>query len=388
MFDAVLIHYSEIGIKGDNRGYFEQQLVSNLRLALKACRGTEVQRSRGRIVVWLQEGADIGKIKQAISRVPGVAYFSLCLTASLEIEAMKGKILELYELEQVKARTFRVTTKRGNKNFPITSQEVSSALGAWIVHKKGLKVNLTNPDVNFNVEITEKDSFLFISKFYGIGGLPVGVNGKLVALLSGGIDSPVSAYRMLNRGCSVVLVHFSPFTVQQNEGLDKIHQLARVIASYQPRTKLYTVPFVEIQRKLIMFIPPKLRMIVYRRVMFEIAERILLKEKAKGFITGDSLGQVASQTPENLRVIWSKVNWPVFAPLIGENKESIVSEAKKLGTYEISIIPYKDICSFNIAIHPETKANLQQVEKLEEQLDISEEIDKALEAARSGAVLF
>ncbi|MHA2296286.1 MAG: tRNA uracil 4-sulfurtransferase ThiI [Candidatus Hodarchaeales archaeon] len=383
MYNAVLVHYSEIAIKGGNRKYFEQHLVSNLKTALKKLHGLEVQRNYGRITIWLQEKSDIEKIEKIIKRVPGVANFSFCLVSQLDIASIKEKILESHKIEGKNALTFRITTKRGNKSFPMTSMDVSRALGTWIIEKKGLKVDLTNHDINFNVEITEKDVFLYTRRIKGMGGLPVGSNGKLVALLSGGIDSPVAACRMLSRGCSIILVHFSPHTSQGGDGIDKIYQLARVIAKYQPMTKLYSVPFVDIQKKLIMFIPPKLRMIVYRRVMLEIAERILLSDKAKGFVTGDSLGQVASQTPENIRAIWSKTSWPILAPLIGENKESIIDEAKRLGTYEISIIPYADICSFNIAIHPETKADLQKIEMLEKQLDIDDEINRALELARS-----
>jgi len=379
VFKTILVHYSEIGTKGENRPFFEKKLVENIQNALSTLKNTEVKRYYGHIIINLSNGSEMDIAVDKLRKIPGIANFSPCLVSPLELSSMKEKLLVLYDTRDENAKTFRITAKRSNKNFPLSSQEISRELGSCIVEKKSLKVDLTSPEIIFHVEITEQGVYLYTDKIPGIGGLPVGVNGKLIALISGGIDSPVAAHRMLSRGCGVILVHFYN---QQQGVIDKIISLARIIAEYQNNTILYTVPFVEIQRKLIMHIPAKVRMIVYRRVMFDIANRILHDHKGKGFVTGDSLGQVASQTPENIRVIWNKANWPVYAPLIGDDKETIIADAKRLGTFETSILPYSDCCSFNIAQHPETRADLKTVEKLEEQLEIETEIRKALDIAR------
>lgn len=379
VFKTILVHYSEIGTKGENRPFFEKRLIENIQNALSSLDNIEVKRFYGHIIINLSNSDDMDNAVTKLCKVPGIANISPCLVSPLDISSIKEKLMIMYGTIDKNAGTFRITARRSNKNFPLTSQEISRELGSCIVKENSLKVDLTSPDVNFQVEITEQGAYLYTQKISGIGGLPVGVNGKLVALISGGIDSPVAAYRMLSRGCSVILVHFYN---QQQGVIDKIESLANIIAEYQHNTILYTVPFVEIQRKLIMHIPAKVRMIVYRRVMFEIANRILRDHKGKGFVTGDSLGQVASQTPENIRVIWNKAKWPVFAPLIGDDKEMIITEAKKLGTYDISILPYSDCCSFNIAPHPETRGDLATIEKLEEHLDIESEVRKALDTAR------
>lgn len=385
MFKTILVHYSEIGTKGENRPFFEKKLIENIQKALSSLNNIEVKRFYGHIIVKLSTSSETDKAVAKLRKVPGIATISPCLISPLDISSIKEELMTLYDTRDENAKTFRITARRSNKNFPLTSQEISRELGSCIVSDNSLKVDLTSPDVNFRVEITEQGAYLFTQKISGIGGLPVGVNGKLIALISGGIDSPVAAYRMLSRGCSVILVHFYN---QQQGVIDKLESLAGIIAEYQPNTILYTVPFVEIQRKLIMHIPARERMIVYRRVMFDIASRILHDHKGKGFVTGDSLGQVASQTPENIRVIWNKAKWPVFAPLIGDDKETIITEAKKLGTYETSILPYSDCCSFNIAPHPETRADLKTIEKLEEPLDIESEVRKALDTARKNIKRF
>ena len=207
------------------------------------------------------------------------------------------------------------------------------------------------------------------------------VKTKLVSLLSGGIDSPVSSWRMINLGCKVILVHFHNYTTTSKDVKEKVVKLAKILSKYQPKTKLYLVPFKEIQTEIIKFIPSKLRMIITRRVMLRIAGRILKKEKATALVTGDNLAQVASQTLENINAIYKATKYPILTPLIGENKEEIIEKAREIGTYETSIIPYSDCCSFLIDKHPETKAKLKEIEEVEKNLEINKLVEKALNAA-------
>ena len=244
-----------------------------------------------------------------------------------------------------------------------------------------MKVSLSKPEIAFFVEITEKGAFIYTDKIKGIGGLPVGATGKVVSLISGGLDSPVAAWKIFRRGCSVVFVHFNNETLNKSGVEDKIVKLVEKLSHYQFKTRLYLIPFGRLQNEIIKVIPSKYRMIVYRRVMFKIAEKILENEKALEFVTGDSVAQVASQTLENIKVIYASAKSPVLSPLIGENKKDIIKIAEEIGTFELSTLPYEDCCSFLIDKHPETKAKLENIEKLEENLKINNLIEESIEKA-------
>jgi len=371
---VVIIHYSEIATKGKNRNTFEKILVKNIQKSL----GKEVKdirRHYGRIVF----NAKNINIKDRLANIPGIASFSFGEKVDLDIKDIKKTASKL--LKDKKFKTFRITTKRSNKKFKLDSQKVNEILGDYVRETFDKEVKLKNSDINIYLEICEKEGYMYLDKYRGVGGMPVGSGAKLVSCLSGGIDSPVASFQMMKRGCKVILVHFENPSITRG-GIDKILSLAKDLAKFQPNTKIYIVPFKEIQKQIISHVPAKLRMITYRRNMLRIANLIALKEKAKGIITGDSLGQVASQTVENLTCAYDTSGLPVLPPLIGMNKEEIIEIAKRIDTYNHSIIPYPDCCSFMIADHPETKAKLQTILKIEKGMDLSGAIEKAITEAK------
>lgn len=353
MEKVVVVHYSEIATKGKNREFFEKKLLSNIRRATKA----RVKRRYGRMEVEYKDG-----VVERLRKIPGIRYLGVGLKTSLEMDEIKESALEVLPSSFI---SFKVDTSRSNKNFPLNSVEINREVGRHLMVKTGKKVDLKNPDVTIWVEICDKEAYVYSERIEGVGGLPVGVAGKVVSLISGGIDSPVAAFMMMKRGCEVVLAHFFNQTMHSPKVREKIKMLAEKLAEYQGEIKLYMVPFQDIQMEIIKSTPPKLRMIVYRRSMMRMANLIAEKEGCKAVVTGDSLSQVASQTLENINVVYSSSRLTVLPPLIGMDKEEIVNLAKKIGTYEISIMPYEDCCSFMIARHPETRAKIEEIVKYE-----------------------
>ncbi|MBW2983509.1 tRNA 4-thiouridine(8) synthase ThiI [Candidatus Woesearchaeota archaeon] len=375
--EYVIIHYAEIALKGGNRAFFEAKLVENIKQALKSQQHDSVKRLYGRIIIKLNKKSNTEKIKEILEQVPGIEYFSFALYSELDINSMEKCLLKLAK-DIKKTTTFRITAKKSTKKIKQTSIQINEKLGAAIVKKFGSKVKLKNPKLEFIVEITDDGAFIYTEKLKGVGGLPVGVTGKLVSLISGGIDSPVAAFKMFKRGCTIVFVHFHNYTANKKIVKDKVLKLVQVLTKYQFSSKLYLVPFEALQKEIIAAIPAKHRMIIYRRFMFRIAELVLKKEKAKGFVTGDSLAQVASQTLENLNVIYGSTTKPILAPLIGSDKQEIINLAEKIGTYEISILPYSDCCSFLVAKHPETRAKIEEIKSLEKAFNLKKLVAEAL----------
>ncbi|MBI4170077.1 MAG: tRNA 4-thiouridine(8) synthase ThiI, partial [Candidatus Aenigmarchaeota archaeon] len=237
---------------------------------------------------------------------------------------------------------------------------------------------LSRPELDINIEITNRSAYIYSEIYQGLGGLPVGVTGKVIALVSGGIDSPVAAMLAMKRGCKCVLIHFHNYTLYQDSVKKKILQLAEKLAAYNGHTKLIVVPFADMQKEIIKHVPAEYRMLAYRRAMFMIAEQIREKENAKGFVTGDNLAQVASQTLDNLDVIYSVSKKPVIAPLIGYDKKDIIKLAEQIGTYETSILPYNDCCSAFVAEHPVTRSTREELEEFEKNIDFQAFIEKAV----------
>lgn len=363
MFESIIVHYGEIGIKGKNRDFFEQKLMNNVRQILKE-NSLRVYKLFGRIACDLKENYDENYIIGALSKIPGIEYFFFAKKTTLDIDEITLVSLKL--LENKKFEKFRVSTKRSNKQFKLTSLDVDVHLGQKILEKYDFAtVDLKNPELILSVEVTEKNAFIYVDRFSGVGGLPIGSSGKVISSLSGGIDSPVSSYMMMKRGCNVVFVHIFNNSINGDQVLSKITNLVKQLTKFQLSSKLYVVPFAKTQREIIAAIEPRYRMIIYRRFMFRMINEISRREKAKAIVTGDSVGQVASQTLDNLNCIYDVAQVPVFSPLIGLNKEEIVNISKKIETYELSIIPYPDCCSFMIPKSPETNAKKDLINKLE-----------------------
>ncbi|MBE8540641.1 tRNA uracil 4-sulfurtransferase ThiI [Geoglobus acetivorans] len=359
-----VVHYSEIALKGKNRSYFEKKLVSNLKRKL-GDDSIKIRREYGRIVI--DSGEE--RIENVLRKTPGVKYSALAEMVEPDVELIAEKAIEFAP----DSGTFRVETKRSYKEFPMNSMEVNRLIGERILRaKKNLKVDLRNPENTVYIEISKDHAYVYSGRIEGVGGLPTGVSGKVVTLISGGIDSPVSAFMAMKRGAEVVAVHFFNSTIHSPSVRKKIHDLARKLSEYH-RIKLYMVPFVQIQREIIAKIPADYRMVVYRRSMMRMASMIAEKENAKAIFTGDNLGQVASQTLDNMRTIYEAAQYPVLTPLIGLDKDEIIEVARKIGTYEISILPYEDCCSLLMSRHPVTKTTPEDVMRFEGFCNLQEE---------------
>jgi tRNA uracil 4-sulfurtransferase len=376
MNKRIIIHYDEIALKGRNRSFFEKELERNVRRALGPL-AAEVQRHYGRIVCRPAEQADAEAIRHHLELLPGIAHFSIGESVPRELAALQERALEA--VRPLTFSTFGVKTRRADKSFPISSTEISAEIGAAVLERYGeaKKVDLRQPDLWLHVEITHTEAFLYANRYRGPGGLPVGTSGRVLASLSGGIDSPVAAYMMMKRGCEVVFVHIRNETQFAHGAVGKIEELVRQLTTVQLRAKLYIIPFGELQRVIIAMVPAKFRMIVYRRFMMKILGRVARREKARAIVTGDSLGQVASQTLHNIACIQAASPLPVLAPLMGMNKEETVVLARRIGTYDHSTIPYPDCCSFMIAPHPEIRGLQYEVERYEAAIDGAEELVEA-----------
>jgi len=374
----VICHYSEIGLKGNNRKFFEEKLIKEIKRCLDSYFYEFVKRISGRVIVKLNpRGREKQpEIKVALKNVFGLAYFCFADESKQDIDSIKSQSLEI--LKKKDFNSFRILTKRSKKNFYLISPEVDRQVGAYIVDNLNKKVNLKSAEIILFIEIVEKYTFFYVEKIKGQGGLPVGVSGKVLLLLSGGIDSPVAGFQLMKRGLNLSFVHFHTYPYTTQESIKKTEKMVKHLSRFQGKSRLYLVPFAEIQKQIVLKAPIKLRVIFYRRLMVKIAQEIAEKENISVLATGDNLGQVASQTLENINVITRAINLPILRPLITFDKEEIVNKAKEIDTYKISLLPDQDCCSRFVPKHPETKACLKDVEKAEKKLKIKKSFKIAL----------
>ena len=365
---SVLVRYHEVALKKGNRPYFVEMLKRNLATSARGLGVKEIKSLPGRLLIRFAETSDLREVGERLRRVFGVANFSFVERIDPDLQVIGDSILEFLNGKQF--ASFRIETKRGDKSFPLTSPETNREVGARVKQKSGARVDLKHAELTVSIEILPRDAFFGVDKIAGAGGLPVGVSGRAVSLISGGIDSPVAAYRIMRRGCRLIFVHFHSVPYLDKTSQEKTHQLVKFLTRYQFASRLYLVPFGEIQREIVASVLRPLRVILYRRMMMRIAEAIARKEKAGALVTGESLAQVASQTLANLAVIEEAANLPILRPLVGMDKQEIVEEAQQLGTFETSIIPDQDCCQLFVPRHPATKARLSDVEEAEALLDI------------------
>lgn len=368
----IVIHYSEIGLKKGNRGYFESRLRDNIHLALKDCCDQKVKMDFGRFLIQLPENAPLDQITTRLKDVIGIAHFSIAYQGNPDVQILKEQIYS--KLENKHFESFKIATRRADKQFPFTSMQVNQIVGERIFTGLNRSVDLETPELTCNIEIFNKQLFYYFERTEGTRGLPIGCSGRVVSLLSSGIDSPVASYRMMTRGCRIVFVHFHSFPFTDKSSYHNAIRLADQLTKYQYTSRIYLVPLVKVQEAIIMQAPIKLRLILYRRMMFRIAEKIARKERAKALITGESLGQVASQTLDNISVISDAVTTPVLRPLIGMDKEWIVEQARAIDTFATSTEPYDDCCSYLVPKNPETHAKLDEVQAAEDNLENWQEL--------------
>ncbi|MEK7229274.1 MAG: tRNA uracil 4-sulfurtransferase ThiI [Candidatus Binatota bacterium] len=376
---SILVRYHEIALKKGNRPYFVELLKRNLVSAVKDLGFKEIRSLPGRLLMLFGEQADEEKIGRRIERVFGVANFSFVERTSLDLEALKSGILEA--LDGRRFSSFRIDAKRGDKGFPLTSPEINREIGAAVKETTGARVDLKNAECTISIEILPRDAFFGFDKIAGPGGLPVGASGRAVSLISGGIDSPVASYRMMQRGCRLIFVHFHSAPYLDKSSQEKVRELVKLLTRHQFASRLYLVPFGEIQRQIVAAVMRPLRVVLYRRMMMRIAEAIAKKEKASALVTGESLAQVASQTLENLAVIEKAATLPILRPLVGMDKQEIIDQARRIGTFETSCIPDQDCCQLFVPRHPATKARLADVEEAESRLDLAGLIQLGVERA-------
>jgi len=378
IFDVIIIHYDEMGLKGGNRDFFIRQLVKNLQNKIK---GAVVQPGARKIIIKNFLLEELSNIIEILKLTPGISNFS----AAAVIESDWQKILatSLKVLNYYKPKTFKISAVREDKDFPLKSPEICREVGGFILeNNQNTTVDIHAPELIIKIEVERYKTFILGTKEEGVGGLPVGTAGKLLCLLSGGIDSPVAAFEMMKRGAKISFVHFHNNTINKRGVESKIKRLVEKLSKIQGESSLTIIPFEDLQKEVIKNIPSEIRMLVYRRLMFKIAEKIAKKEKAKGLVTGDSLSQVASQTLENLNVIYESTPILKLAPLIGRNKIEIIDIARKIDTLTISEEPYGDCCSLLIAKHPETRGTIAKVLQAEEALgDIEKLMDDVVEQA-------
>jgi thiamine biosynthesis protein ThiI len=376
---SFVVHYQEIALKGKNRPWFLAQLVRSLQRAVADLTGTKVRALMGRIEVVPGPATPPEAVADRIRHTFGIANFSLARRVPIDLDGIAESILR--DLGDTSCGAFRVSARRADKRYPLSSPQIEREIGGRIKAARGWRVDLERPEIDIRLEFLSNEAFYFFDKHSGPGGMPKGTAGRVVCLLSGGIDSPVAAWRMMKRGCSVTFVHFHSYPILSHASIEKARSLATLLTKWQHRSRLYLVPFGEIQQQVLLTVPAPLRVVVYRRLMLRIAERIAKIRRAQALVTGDVVGQVASQTLENLAVVGKVATIPLFRPLIGMDKDEIMAQAQILGSYAISIIPDQDCCTLFTPRNPATRARFDETEAAESALAIDELVETAVRAA-------
>lgn len=373
--DIVLLKYGEIALKGLNRPMFEQRLLKNLAGALAPAGEFRIRKSQSMIYVEpMDDTIDMDDAIARMRKVFGIVNICPAVSCEKDMESIAKTVIACLRDMDTEGKSFKVEAKREDKQFPLNSPQICQQMGGCILKNiKGLRVDVHNPDILVQIEIRKK-AYIFTEKFSGVGGMPVGTNGKATLLLSGGIDSPVAGWMISKRGVALDAVHFHSHPYTSDRAKEKVIDLAKIISAYTGKIHLHIVPFTEIQLAIIDRCPKNYLTLIMRRIMMQIAERIAVSNGAKALITGESIGQVASQTMESLAVTDHAVSVPVFRPCIGMDKEEIVQISKRIDTYETSILPYEDCCTIFVPKHPKTKPTLEEITEAEKALENLEEM--------------
>ncbi len=374
MNPVIIVHHHEITLKRGNRAYFEKMLMQNIRMVLKDIASKmKIRGGYGRFMIELDASVNAEDIANRLTSVFGLANICTGVKTEQNVDTFCSVAEEL--LQGKTFRTIRVDTNRPDKRFPLKSMEVNAQVGGYLCQRFGVGANLKTPDETIYIEIVEGVAYVYRSKLQGAGGLPVGASGKVVTLLSAGFDSPVASWRMMRRGCTNLFVHFHSMPYTSQHAVDQVRDLVTILTRYQYRSRLVLVPFADIQNEIVLQAPQPLRVVLYRRFMIRIAETIGISRKAEAIVTGEAVGQVASQTLRNIRVIDEAASMPILRPLSGMDKEETMATARLIGTHDISKEPYDDCCSFLAPRNPATWATLQEVQEAESKLNIPQLVE-------------
>jgi tRNA uracil 4-sulfurtransferase len=376
--NAVVVHYKELALKGKNRPWFIQSLVRNLKTALVGLHVRAFRSVMGRIEIEMTAETPWPEVKERMGRVFGIANFSMAGRGPHDFDALASTILA--DVGDRRPESFRVSATRADKRLPFTSPQVEREVGGLIKEAKGWRVDLDHAALTVHIEMLPDGAFYFFGKEPGAGGLPTGTSGRVACLLSGGIDSPVAAYRMMRRGCLVLFIHFHSYPILSRASQEKVREIAALLTRYQLGSRLVLVPFGDLQQQVVLAVAPELRVVIYRRLMLRIAERIARQWRARALVTGEVIGQVASQTLENMTAIAEATTLEVLRPLVGMDKDEITREAQRIGTFPISIIPDQDCCTLFTPRHPATRARPTDVARAEQALPIEEMVSAAVRA--------
>lgn len=373
MYNVILVRYGEIVLKGNNRCKFEKKLVDNIKYALRD-ENVKVSFSQARLYVEPDDENDINRIMDKLKKVFGIVSISPAVKVAPNMENIKDIAVRLMEEENM-GKTFKVEARRGDKSFPLQSMEIAREVGGYILSKvKGIKVDVTKPETTLSVEVRES-AYVYIEKVPALGGMPVGTNGKGLLLVSGGIDSPVAGFMLARRGVEIDALHFFSPPYTGVKAREKVIELCKVVSQYSGKINLYIANFTEPQLAIRDNCPPEQMVLLMRRIMMRVAERVANEKGCDALITGENIGQVASQTMKSIVATNDVCSIPVFRPLIGMDKNDIIDIAKRIGTFETSILPYEDCCTIFVPKHPETQPKIEKLEKSEQHLDIDEIVD-------------
>jgi len=378
--DVLMIHYGELSTKGDNRKLFVNQLARNIRHALKTFPGLLVTASRDHAYVELHE-EDANAVIARLQDVSGIHSISLVFKSGKDLESLEKFAYEL--LKDEKGKTFKVNVKRADKTYPLDSYHLACALGDYLLDHTGLKVDVHHPEIALDVDVREEAAYLSCHDFPGAGGYPLGMNGKCLSLLSGGIDSPVAAYLLLRRGIRIECIHFAAPPYTSDAVIDKLKDILKILNAYQEDIKLNVVPFTELQLAIYKNVDEPYCITIMRRMMFRIAEGLAKKEHCLAIATGESVGQVASQTLPSMIAINDVTNYPVLRPMCTMDKLDSIALAEKIGTYPISIRPFEDCCTIFKPKAPKTKPRIRDCEYFESKFDWKPLVEKCIEGVKS-----
>ena len=371
---VIIVHYHELSLKGKNRNWFEKTLLKNIKRHLYNLPFTNISRLSGRMIIEEIDSSLLDQYINIMSNVIGIRNFILAVETPLDLEQIKNKALEASHSYD-KSNSFRISSRRQNKNFKFTTQQINQIVGQYIVDQKGLKVNLDNPDLDILIEIVNDKAFIGTKKIRAFGGLPVGTGESALSLISSGIDSPVASFNIIKRGVSLDYIHFHSAPATSRQSIYNVESILKQLCRYQMNCTLYLFPLLDIQNIIMDQIDSKYWVVLFRRAMIKIANKVAKEYRYKVLISGENIGQVASQTLSNIATIDDASSIPIIRPLAGHNKEEIVDQAEIIDTYQISIEPYQDCCSYFVPPNPETKSNLDRIQRLEKKFNLDEMVN-------------